>query len=89
SPRMSSSWKRQHTRDITRLGCKDWTALRLVFPPGSQLSFEHHEHSVRWRVFLYGNFADVYMALFRLRDKPFQVGLRLVRERRHRPQFGD
>src|SRR6266704_3132993 len=81
--------KRQNTRDIPSASRKYGAVLRTVFAPGSQLSFKYYEHRVRGCVLLYGDFANVHATLFRLRDEPFEVRLRLVRERRHRPQLGD
>src|SRR5713226_778681 len=88
-PESLHSGKRQNTRDIPGASRKDGTVLWTIFAPGSELSFEHHKHRVRGCVLFYGDFAHAYVTLLRLRDKPFEVRLRLVSERRYRPQFGD
>src|SRR5437870_1142497 len=71
------------------MGSKDRAVLRAVLAPGSEFTLQDHQHGVRRRAFLNYDSAYFDTALLRLRDKPFEIGLRLVRERRNFPQFAD
>src|SRR6266702_3762352 len=79
------SGKRQDPCYIPGTGSKDGAILRAVLAPGPEFTLQDHQHGVRRTAFLDDDSTDFDTALLRLGNKPFQIGLLLIRERRDFP----
>jgi hypothetical protein len=73
-------WK--NPGDAAGLSSKHEAIRRTILAARPDFSLEQHKHPVCRRVFADCNLTRCDMAFFGLRDKPLQIGLRLVRERR-------
>ena len=81
------SGERQDACYISGTGSKDWAILRAVLAPGPEFTLQDHQHGVRRSAFLDDDSTHFDVAFFRLRHKPLEIGLRLIRERRNFPQL--